>query len=326
MLSREILDNLSVITEEEQQILDGREGINRNLYMERHTGNTVNYKKLFKTEQLIAVRPHTRFIAFPKHSHDFVEMVYQCTGQTVHIVNGNKIVLKQGEILILGQNARQEIMAAGKEDICVNFVILPEFFDNLFSLIGDEATPLKKFIIESLKNSGENSGYLYFEVSDILPIQNLTENLLWTNMHSIPNRRKIISFTMALLFMQLTRYTNRLGYQTPDEAAVMKMLRYVDKNYKSGSLRELADSLHYDFCWFSREIKRKTGKNYTQIVQEKRLSKACSLLANTDMNIEDISRYVGYDNISYFHRLFNKNYGMTPKRWRQLQCANKDTI
>ncbi len=324
MINENIIKKLGVITDEEKRILNG-ENIDKNLYM-AHAGSKINCKKLLKSGKLISVRPHTRFVHFPKHSHDYIEMIYSLSGQTTHIINGNKIVLKQGELLILGQNAGQEILPASKDDISINFIILPEFFDNLFTVVGDEATPLKKFIIECLKNNSDKSGYLYFEVSDIVPVQNLVENLICALVDDNANDKKILRFTMALLFMQLTLYTDRLAYQTDDEFAIMEMLRYVDENYKDGSLTYLAKSLHYDFYWFSREIKKKTGKTYTEIVQEKRLSKALSLLANTDMNISDIAMYVGYDNVSYFHRLFAKHYGVTPHQWRKNHLTNKDTV
>ena len=41
--------------------------------------------------KLIAIRPHTRFIAFPEHTHDYVEMIYMCVGETRHTVNGNAV-------------------------------------------------------------------------------------------------------------------------------------------------------------------------------------------------------------------------------------------
>ena len=324
MINENIIKKLGVITDEEKRILNG-ENIDKNLYM-AHAGSKINCKKLLKSGKLISVRPHTRFVHFPKHSHDYIEMIYSLSGQTTHIINGNKIVLKQGELLVLGQNAGQEILPASKDDISINFIILPEFFDNIFTVVGDEATPLKKFIIECLKNNSDKSGYLYFEVSDIVPVQNLVENLICALVDDNANDKKILRFTMTLLFMQLTLYTDRLAYQTDDEFAIMEMLRYVDENYKDGSLTYLEKSLHYDFYWFSREIKKKTGKTYTEIVQEKRLSKALSLLANTDMNISDIAMYVGYDNVSYFHRLFAKHYGVTPHQWRKNHLANKDTV
>lgn len=39
-------------------------------------------------------------------------------------------------------------------------------------------------------------------------------------------------------------------------------------------------------------------------------------LRNTAMSVMDISMSVGYDNTSYFHRIFQKPYGMTPGKYR----------
>lgn len=50
-----------------------------------------------------------------------------CQGTTTHIVNGNQVVLEQGDLLFLNQNAVQEILPAGEYDIAVNFIVLPEF-------------------------------------------------------------------------------------------------------------------------------------------------------------------------------------------------------
>ena len=64
-------------------------------------GNTVNAKKLLAAGKLITIRSHTRFIHFPEHTHDYVEVVYMCSGQTTHIVNGKTILLEQGDLLFL---------------------------------------------------------------------------------------------------------------------------------------------------------------------------------------------------------------------------------
>ena len=100
MLKPEVIANLKEITPEEREILSGQSEINRNIYM-RGGGNTVNSQKLLELGKLITVRKHTRFIDFPEHTHDYVELVYMLSGQTVHIVDGKKIVLKQGELLCM---------------------------------------------------------------------------------------------------------------------------------------------------------------------------------------------------------------------------------
>lgn len=314
MISEELLDELRRISPEERALLDGSGGIQREIYM---TGNSdvIDAKKLLDSGRLITIRPHTRFVHFPEHSHNYVEVVYMCCGSTTHIVNGKRIVLCPGELLFLGQGVRQEILPAGENDVAVNFIILPQFFDKALEMLDEEETPLRKFMVDSLGN--DNANCLYFQVADVPPIQNLVENLIWTlTRGAAANRRTICQTTMGLLFMQLLGYTDRLIAQSAEEAAVVKVLRYIEENYRTGSLTEIAERLHYDPSWLSREIKRRTGQTYKELLQEKRLTQAAYFLKRTRLRVEEVGEAVGYSNLSYFHRIFREKYAVTPKRYR----------
>jgi YesN/AraC family two-component response regulator len=52
-------------------------------------------------------------------------------------------------------------------------------------------------------------------------------------------------------------------------------------------------------------------------VQEVRIDKAKKLLLSTDKTVNEISINVGYENSSFFTRLFKKNTGLTPAKWRK---------
>lgn len=310
-----ILHRLQCVTEEEQAILDGQNTIDRGLYMQGQ-GNTINSKKLLETGKLITLRPHTRFIHFPPHTHDYVEVVYMCQGSTTHIINGQVICLKEGDLLFMNQSATHEICKAGHGDIAVNFIVLPEFFSTPLSLVGEEETPLHTFLIGCLCGKNVGSGYLHFEVADVPPVRNLLENLIWILLENNQAKRKMSQMTMALLLLQLLAKTEKLSNSNPEESVIWQVLRYVENRYADGSFADLCNQLHYDPSWLSREIKRKTGKTYTQLVQEKRLAQAAFLLKNTMRNIDDIALAVGYENISYFHRLFAKTFEKSPKHYR----------
>ena len=313
-----LFEKLRVITAEEQEILDGRRDIDRDLYMQEQ-GSTINSRKLLSAGKLITIRPHTRFIHFPEHTHNYVEMVYMFSGETTHIVNGKEIKLAQGDLLFLSQSATHEVCQAGEKDLAVNFIILPEFFSTPLSMIGEEPTPLRKFLIDCLCGKSPVVCYLHFKVSGDKPIQNLLENLLWILIQETPNKRKMSQMTLTLVFMQLLAHTEDLTTADPEDTIAWQVLRYVEENYVGGSFADLVGQLHYDASWLSREIKRKTGKTYTQLVQEKRLAQAAFLLRNTDRNVADIAVAVGYENISYFHRIFAEAYGKSPKHYRDNQ-------
>ena len=312
-----ILDRLSRITKEEHEILGGRKTIDRSIYMDG-SRDVVSGEKLLERGRLISIRPHTRFIAFPEHTHDYVEMVYMCAGETRHTVNGSPITLRRGELLMLGRNARQSIEPAGEGDIAVNFIVRPAFFSGTLPFLGEEETPLRRFVVSCLTGESE-ADYLLFHVAEILPVQNLIENLLFTLLEDTPNKRGILQMTMGLLFAQLMNHTEALQFETREQNAVVSVLRYLEENYRNGSLSEIAERLHYNLPSLSRLIRQKTGKNYIELLQEKRLSQAAWLLRNTDKNVDEIANAVGYENISYFHRLFAARYHRSPKKYRDCK-------
>ena len=53
----------------------------------------IDAAKLLEDGKLIQIRTHTRFVHFPVHNHNFVEVVYMCQGSTRHVINGNEWTL-----------------------------------------------------------------------------------------------------------------------------------------------------------------------------------------------------------------------------------------
>ena len=52
---------------------------------------------------------------------------------------------------------------------------------------------------------------------------------------------------------------------------------------------------------------------------------AARLLRRSDMNIQQIISLVGYENTSYFYRLFHERYGLSPREYRQVRAARVRT-
>lgn len=316
-MHQELIQELAVITEEEQKILDGRREIDQQIYTEKKE-MIVDSSKLLKKGKLIQVRPHTRFVHFPPHTHNYIEVIYMCQGSTTHIVNGNKVILEQGDLLFLNQNAVQEILPAGKNDIAVNFIVLPEFFNTAFSMMGAEDNQLKEFLVGALCDRDEETSYLYFHIADVLPVQNLIENMVWTIFYNSSNKRSCNQITMGLLFLQLLNYMDKMeaGGRKYDTEIMAAVLSYIEDHYKEGKLSELAEEMKVNIYWLSREIKKKSGKTYKELLQERKMKQAVYLLTSSALPVTDIIESVGYDNTSYFYRKFKEKYGMSPKEFR----------
>ena len=52
------------------------------------------------------------------------------------------------------------------------------------------------------------------------------------------------------------------------------------------------------------------ASTYKELLQKHRMETAARLLRRSDWNIQQIITYVGYENTSYFYRLFHERYGV----------------
>ena len=310
---------LRQVTEEEERLLAGGQ-VDKSLYSSG-AGFLIDSEKLLAKGKLITVRPHTRFASFPMHRHNYVEIMYMCSGKTVHRMEGRPpLTLQAGELLFLNQNAAHGVDRAGEEDVGVNFIVLPQFFDYALALIGMDNV-LGKFLLSGLRQSGGELSCLHFRVSHVPTVQNLVENLVWSLVHPQPNARRINQATMGVLLLQLLNYTEDLEAASGN-GAVLSALREIEENYRTADLTRLAGELHVSLPYLSAAVHRATGRTFKELLLEKRLTKAAELLRETRRTTQDIIFAVGYENTSYFYRVFRARFGVTPKEYRRQQGGN----
>lgn len=85
------------VTPEEERLRSGNTNIEKEIYSSDTSENEdvvhIDAAKLLEDGKLIQIRPPTRFVHFPVHNHNFVEVVYMCQGSTRHVINGNEWTL-----------------------------------------------------------------------------------------------------------------------------------------------------------------------------------------------------------------------------------------
>ncbi|MGN0242514.1 MAG: AraC family transcriptional regulator [Lachnospiraceae bacterium] len=322
-MDQRILEQLKQITLEEQAILSGNSTVDRTLYASKQQF-VIDSHKLLQKGKLIEIRPHTRFVHFPEHRHNFVEMVYMYSGTTTHVINGkDKVVLQEGDILLLNQHATQEILPASENDIAVNFIILPEFFNQAIHML-ENNNFLYDFLVSTLSTDSNTPGYLHFQTKDALPVHHLLENMIWTLLHDQSSKNTMNQITMGLLFMNLLNYTDcirKYDENQYEQQLVFAALNYIDTHYKDGTLEDFADSIHLKTYTISRLLKKQTERNFKELLIERKLQQAAYLLTNTTLPTESILHSVGYENSSFFYRQFKKRYGKTPREYRRQDSA-----
>lgn len=317
-MNEQLLERLRPITEEERDILEKRKEIRKEIYTASEEF-TIDSRKMLEKGRLIDIRTHTRFIPFPKHRHNFIEILYMCQGHTFHRIDERtEIELKAGELLFLNQLSYQEIAEAQEDDIGINFIIQPQFFDEVLPMLG-QGNELSDFILQGLRKKGDGPTYLHYQVAEVLPIQNLIENLVWNLLHRPKNGRQMNQHTMGLLLMQLSNHTDKLAQYDQDvfcDVFAPEIKKYIEEQYRTATLEELAAEMNVALSTMSKLVKKSTGKTFKELLKQQRLLRAASLLEYTRLSVTEIIELVGYDNTSYFHRIFKEEYYMSPKQYR----------
>ena len=317
-MRKEILDHLYKITAEEEKIVKENAGISKELYTSEDEF-VVDSSKLLQQGKLIAIRPHTRFAHFPEHRHNYIEMVVMLQGSlTTRIVDGDTITLKKGDILLMNRHARHEIMPCKREDLALNFIILPEFFSR-GNVSYDRENILRDFIIASLSEKKRYSDYLLYHAEGVIAVENLMENLIWTLIYHPDDMNQIVHSTMDLLLMNLAALSadTLKDMRSKGQNITITALEYIDHNYEKGSLEQLADITGYSTAYLSRLLKNNTGCNFKQLLQQRKLQQAAYYLENTTLTTESIIEKIGYENSAYFYKVFAQKYGCSPRQYRK---------
>lgn len=107
-----------------------------------------------------------------------------------------------------------------------------------------------------------------------------------------------------------------MGSQHPDEI-VANIQSWLQQNLTEHlDVSALARQAQLSARQLSRRFKKVSGKTLGQYQQHLRCLEAKDLLKNTDMAIADIGATVGYSDISYFGRIFQRYSGQSPKSYR----------
>ena len=126
----------------------------------------------------------------------------------------------------------------------------------------------------------------------------------------------IIKSSIHALTVAVNHLVKATGDTALQDERLTEIINYINTNYLTVTLDELADQFHLSKPYLSKYIKDKSGKTFGELVKAVRMKKARTLLKGGNMTVEAIAENVGYQNVVHFNRLFKKKYGMTPVQFR----------
>lgn len=249
------------------------------------------------------------------HTHDFIELNYTVKGVCNHKVDNKEYMSKKGDLLFINYNQKHYFTANDIEYI--NILIKPDFIseslsgtENAFSLL-----TLNDFS-EFSASINEDNCFIHFDDEEQKTVDALISIMLKEQESYISGQPLILHSTLNIL---LTMIFRKMALPIVDRFKIdQSLLTYIKDNCASPlKMEAIAEKCFFNPSYFSRSFKKITGYSFREYLQKCRIEKACTLLSETDLKIEDVISQSGFSDRTKFFKVFIEQKGVTPLKWRK---------
>lgn len=250
------------------------------------------------------------------HWHNEFEIVAVSEGVVDCHVGQESFRLKAGEAVFINSRVLHQFTAKDY-GIMPNIVFSPEFIAPKQTVIYD------KFIAPIEKSTME---YLVFK--NTCEWHNRVLELLSTLFYEISvdgfnelKVRNILSEAWVIILEQVRhtlRENNCVNDANSSGNSVKLMIQYIGAHYMEEiGLNDIAASVNISKNTAMRYFAANIGVSPVDYLIKYRIGISCKMLRETSDKISHIAGCVGYENTSYFCRLFRKYVGVSPKKYRE---------
>ena len=257
-----------------------------------------------------------------RESHDFWELVYADKGGIVCEAEEKEIFLNEGELLFHKPNENHSLRANGKTApnvFIVSFVCKNEamrFFEEKKLKLDKR---FLRFIYAIVEESKQTFDIPYSDPA-LKKMKLLAEPSL--------GGQQMIKNYLELLLISIMRSET----EKPDTEAVFlpqaergeriaeQVVAFLKSHlYERLDVADVCEALHYNKSYIFRQFKQATNRSVMAYFQGLKIEEAKRLLRETEKNVSDIANALAFDTPNYFSKVFKKQTGYTPMRYKKMR-------
>lgn len=252
---------------------------------------------------------------FPLHTHESSELVIVTRGTGKHILSGSERDISAGDVFLIHGKTRHAY--SDLHDLALYNIMfdLKEFNHPLFALQGKSLLPA--LFLLKVPDGGLHLAGDAFETTFAL-VKKIEEEQILSSEDS--------PAMIAALFIQLILHLGRcaksagITQQNTQFSRIDELIEEItEHSARKWSRAEMSKLAGMSLSTLTRHFRERTGVAPLDYLIRIRLKKAAVLLQNPELGLAEIADMTGFSDSNYFCRLFRKNFGVSPGKYRSRQ-------
>lgn len=289
-----------------------------------------DYLQELKTDPTQSIQIHVQYsnesnnFFVDTHMHEFVEIEYGLCGKFNLIVDNSSYEFEEGDIAIVGSGQVHKITNSADK---IGQYLVIKFEPQLLS-----PSPMNdKNTNYALPFMFNNLGKQHIFKAESIPSDLKSALLQMTT--EIKNKEYGYELALKKSLYQLLLYIVRTVNNKENTVSsksffkIRKVLNYIHSNSdKPIDVRQLAQTAHLEYCYFSRMFKQLTQMTCTRYINNVRINKSIEYLLSSDISITDVAIMSGFTNVSYYIKQFKQLKKITPSQYRTIYFSKDENL
>ncbi|AIQ24073.1 AraC family transcriptional regulator [Paenibacillus sp. FSL H7-0737] len=249
------------------------------------------------------------------HSHEFIEITYISVGAGVHYIDDEAVPVEHGTLFFIpiGRSHvfRPKTPMKDRPLIVYNCLFPVEYLSELQATF-PHATDICEFFTDMQ--------LLWYSMKDVNGAYHIMFRELFREFSAKPpGYLAVLDALVVQILTGLFRHRLQIVAPSGDKPqwmAVDDAIAFINYNYANGlKLSDLASKANLSERQFSRLFQHQTGMSFTDYTQSIRMDAACRMLSGGHRSVSEIAAAVGYADLKFFHQIFKKKIGMSPRQY-----------
>lgn len=253
----------------------------------------------------------------PFHNHEFGEVVFILDGSVVHVTEDGESTLERGDVFVI--EGEQAHGFKKLKDLQVFYIL----FDlDYFNTLRAEFEGLKSFNIifglePQLRKNYNFKSMLKLNNEELDEITVLLRLYEKECRYNLPWKINATENFFKNIVIQLCRYYSISSYAKNNVLfKIEKVINYMKLHFaKDLKLDKLAKTAQMNDSTFRRTFKEVTGYSPVAFLQQLRIAESARILLTGNVKVKHAGKKVGYNNQSYFVKIFKNEIGITPHEY-----------